>query len=150
MPAVRPEFGPTLPELAGPRLRALPRPARIVVLGAAAVVVLALLWALLLRGDGKPERRPVVVERPVAFNFGYRAPLAKLPPPQGALARVASPGLSFTVRELRLPPYRGDSAGTLPIVAGQLTDQMRATFDGFQFRQEGRANINRQQGYEIL
>ena len=41
MPVVRPEFGPTLPELLAPRVRALPRAGRVVLAIVAVVIVVA-------------------------------------------------------------------------------------------------------------
>ena len=149
MSIVRPEFGPTLPELAGPRLRALPVAARVVLAILAALVVLAVLWALLLRGGNKNEH-VVLVRRPIAFNFLERAPLHKQAPRAGELARVSGRGLSAAVRELRLPPYRGDSAGQLPVLASLVEARMGRTLPGFLWRSESRANYNTFQGYEIV
>ena len=150
MSAVRPEFGPTLPELLGPRLRALPP---VLCLGLAALggfVVVAIFYALVLRGEGTDAKRAVVVRTPVAFNFVYRAPFARLPSQGGELARVGSRSQSFAVRDLKLPPYRGDAAGSLPLYAAQQEAQMARQFPGFVWRADGRANINQQQGFEIV
>ena len=150
MPAVRPEFGPTLPELLGPRLRALPPVLRLGLAALGGFVVVAILYALVLRGDGADAKRAVVVRTPVAFNFVYRAPFARLAPGAGELARVGSTSQSFTVRELKLPSYRGDAAGFLPLYAAQQEAQMARQFPGFVWRSDGRANINQQQGFEIV
>src|SRR4051794_12981303 len=107
MSVIRPEFGPTLPELLGPRLRALPRAAQVVV-GVLAVVVVAIaVYAFTTRGSAAADRG-VVVRSPVAFNFIYRAPFARETPRAGELVRVGGRGQSFSVRRLRLAPYRGD------------------------------------------
>ena len=105
---------------------------------------------LVLRGDGADAKRAVVVRGPVAFNFVYRAPFARLAPQDGELARVGSRSQSFAVRELQLPPYRGDAAGFLPLYAAQQEAQMARQFPGFVWRSDGRANINQQQGFEIV
>jgi hypothetical protein len=150
MSVVRPEFGPTLPELVGPRVRALPRAARLALLALAVVVVLALAWAILLRGSSAPLHA-VVVRRPLAFNFVYRAPFHQEALGAGELARVGgASGQSLAVRELRLPAYRGDSAGFLPVYAAQLEARMERELPGFEWRYDGRANVNKIQGYEIL
>jgi hypothetical protein len=147
MSVVRPEFGPTLPELVGPRLRALPRPAQLTLAAVGAVAVVALAWFVLVGpSDGT---KPVVINQPVAFNFVYRAPLAQLAPRAGELARVGGAGQTFAVRPLHTPAYRGDSAGMFPIYATHLADQMAAQYPGFLLRWEGRANVNQIQGYEI-
>jgi hypothetical protein len=151
MSAVRPEFGPTLPELLRPRIRALPRPAQLALAALAALVVLVLLWALLLRGDAPTKiKRAVIVPSPIAFNFAYRSPFKKLAPEAGELARVGSASQSFSVRALNLPSYRGDVAGFLPLYAAQQETAMARDLPGFRWRSDERANINKQQGYEIV
>jgi hypothetical protein len=150
MSAVRPEFGPTLPELLGPRLRALPPVLRLGLAALAGFLVVAIFYALVLRGDGADAKRAVVVAKPVAFNFVYRAPFRRLAPQNGELARVGSASQSFAVRELKLPPYHGDAAGFLPLYAAQQELQMMRQFPGFAWRSDGRANINQQQGFEIV
>jgi hypothetical protein len=150
MSAVRPEFGPTLPELLGPRIRALPRVLRVALAALAALVVLLLFYALFLRGDGVKAKRAVIVRAPIAFNFVYRAPFRKEAPQAGELARVGSKDQSFSVRELDLPAYRGDAAGFLPLYAATLEAQMAKDLPGFSWRADGRTNINKQQGFEIV
>jgi hypothetical protein len=150
MSAVRPEFGPTLPELLGPRIRALPRVLRVALATLAALVVLLLAYVLFLRGDGVKAKRAVIVRAPIAFNFVYRAPFRKEAPQAGELARVGSRDQSFSVRELRLPAYRGDAAGFLPLYAATLEAQMARDLPGFSWRADGRTNINKQQGFEIV
>src|ERR1700760_2258689 len=98
MSVVRPEFGPTLPELLGPRIRRLPRAAQLALAAVTALVVLLLLWALVLRGDPPAKvKRAVIAPSPVAFNFAYRSPFKKLAPEAGELARVGSETQSFSV-----------------------------------------------------
>ncbi|HEY4098475.1 MAG TPA: hypothetical protein VGM33_23315 [Baekduia sp.] len=150
MSTIRPEFGPTLPELLGPRVRALPRAVQLALAVLVAVVVLVVLWALLLRGDGATAKRAVIVRAPVAFNFAYRAPFAKQQLAAGELARVGSKEQSFSVRELKLPAFQGDAAGFLPLFAAQQEQAMARQFLGFVWRSDERANINKQQGYEIV
>lgn len=150
MSAVRPEFGPTLPELVGPRIRAWPRPARFALAAAGVLIVLALLYVLVFRGEGETRKRAVVVREPVAFNFVYRSPFRKQAPLAGELARVGSKEQSFSVRALNLPAYRGDAAGFLPLYAARLEREMARDLPGFRWRSDGRANINKQQGFEIV
>jgi hypothetical protein len=150
MSAVRPELGPSLPELLGPRIRVLPRALRLALAALAALVVLLLLYAIFLRGDGVKAKRAVIVRTPVAFNFVYRAPFRKEAPQAGELARVGSKDQSFSVRELKLPAYRGDAAGFLPLYAATLEAQMAKDLPDFAWRADGRTNINKQQGFEIV
>jgi hypothetical protein len=150
MSAVRPELGPTLPELLGPRLRALPQALRLGLVALGGLVVVVIFSALVLRGDGADAKRAVVVRTPIAFNFVYRAPFQRLGPQDGEPARVGSRSQSFAVRALSLPPYRGDAAGFLPLYAAQQQARMARQFPGFVWRSDGRANINQQQGFEIV
>lgn len=148
MPVVRPELGPTLPEILGPRLRALPAIVRGVVYGIAALLLVVLLWALLVRpGD---DVRGVVVREPVAYNYVYRAPMRRTASIAGVTSGVSGSGQSFTVRTLRLPAYRGDSSGTLPVFAERQLDAMAKRYPGFLLRYEGRANVNGAPGYELV
>ena len=150
MSAVRPEFGPTLPELLGPRLRVLPRVVRLALGAVAALVVLAALWALLLRGGGAGAPHGIVVHRPIAFNFIYARPFHKRAPLPGELARVGGNRQALAVRELRLPAYRGDASAFLPFYAAKLEIQMGRQLPGFLWRADGKANVNGVTGYEII
>jgi hypothetical protein len=153
MSVVRPEFGPTLPELLGPRVRALPRAGQAVLAALVAIVVLALAF-LLLRGGGE-QRTTVVVREPIAYNLVYPPALQRVQP-QGretlrleTAPRAADPQ-SFAVTPFTLPPYRGDSTGVLTGMSPNLIARMRRTIPGFVWRSDGRVNYNRQPGYEIV
>jgi hypothetical protein len=152
MSVVRPEFGPTLPELLGPRVRALPRAAQLVLAVLAALVVLVLAYVVLRSTE---DTRPhVVVRAPIAYNLVYPA-LQRVRPHTGETLRLETPPgtpapQSFAVKTLRLPAYRGDSTGILTLMSAQMITRMRATYPGFVWRSDGRVNYNRQPGYEIL
>jgi len=148
---VRPEFGPTLPELIGPRVRALPRAVRALVALAALIVLAAA--ALLLR-DGRDTRPHAVVHAPVAFNLLYPKPLERVTPRGRETLRLQTPAefaapQSFAVTPLELPPYRGDAGAVLLGMSGPLIARMSRTIPGFVWRADGRVNYNRQPGYEI-
>ena len=149
---VKPEFGPTLPELVGPRLRALPRGGQVAVGALAAAVVAALLWLVFLKDDG---RTPLVVRGPFAFNLLYDdSKLERVAPQAGEALRLQTPATeadpeSFAVRAVRLPAYTGDASGVLPGFATGLIEQMRAADPQFILRAEGRARVNSQPGYQI-
>jgi hypothetical protein len=147
MSAVRPEFGPTLPELLRPRLARMPRLVRLGLAAVLALLIAGVAARVLTAGDGE---RTIAVTEPIGFRFGYLPPLHERRPHPGELARVGGSGQSFAVRELRLPAYRGDAAGFLPLYATRLNAEMARQFPGYRWRAEGRANINRIQGYEIL
>jgi hypothetical protein len=146
---VRPEFGPTLPELLGPRLRALPRAAQLA-LGAALVAVVALVAVLVANRHSGIEN--VQVNRTSApFNLQYTAPLRRVAPGAGEALRLQTPGglSTFVVRPLRIAPYTGDVGAVLLATATRMEAQMKRTVPGFILRQEGRARIANQPGYQI-
>jgi hypothetical protein len=152
MSVVRPEFGPTLPELVGPRIRALPRAAQVLLAAVAVLAFVAL--ALLLIRDTRDTRKPAVVREPIAYNLVYPPALERVRPRGRETLRLQAPRgkapQSFAVTPLRLPPYHGDSTGILTLMSVNLIGRMRATIPGFVWRGDGRVNYNRQPGYEIL
>jgi hypothetical protein len=153
MSVVRPEFGPTLPELLGPRIRALPRAAQLVLAALAALVVVLLAYVGL---RGTEDNRPhAVVTEPIAYNLIYPAPLARVRPHTGETLRLQTPPgtkapQSFAVKPFRLPAYHGDSTGILTLMSANMITRMSRTYPGFVWRGDGRVNYNRQPGYEIL
>src|SRR5689334_24663631 len=128
MSVVRPEFGPTLPELVGPRVRALPRAVRLGLVALAALVIVVVAAALLLR-HGRDTRPQAVVRAPVAFNLLYPKPLERVRPRGGEVLRLQTPAgtgapQSFAVTPMTLPPYRGDVSAALLGVSAQVVAQM--------------------------
>jgi hypothetical protein len=154
MSVVRPEFGPTLPELLAPRVRALPRAAQVVLATTAALVVVLLAYLLVVRGE-QDGRTHAVVREPIAYNLLYPPPLERVAPRGRETLRLETPRgaadpQSFTVKPYRLPPYKGDPTGILTLQSALLIQRMRETIPGFVWRGDGRVNYNRQPGYEIL
>jgi hypothetical protein len=149
--AVRPEFGPTLPELVGPRLAKLPPVLRVAVLALVAAVVLVVALRLTGVTAPQPDRFPIVVTSgPVPFNLAPDGRLRRVAPGPGELLRLEGSAARMTVRPLRLPPYRGDANGTLPVLVEGLVGSMARSYDDFVRRYpEGRANVNRQTGYQL-
>jgi hypothetical protein len=151
MSVVREEFGPTLPELVGERLHV---PVRTVWRGLAAagvVVVLVLAWLLFVRDT--PGQAGVVVREPVTFNLIYTDAMRRVAPRTGETLRLqtrAGAPQSFAVRPLRLAPYKGDVSATLTLLSARLIREMSATYPGFLWRGDGRVNINKQPGYQIV
>jgi hypothetical protein len=154
MSVVRPEFGPTLPELLAPRIRALPRIAQVAL--AALVVAVVLVAALfVLRREENDGRAQAVVREPIAYNLVYPRTLARVAPQGRETLRLQTPAgakdpQSFAVTPYRLPPYTGDPTGVLTLTSANMISRMRQTIPGFVWRGDGRVNYNRQPGYEIL
>jgi hypothetical protein len=150
MSVVRPEFGPTLPELVGPHVRRLPAIVRAALLAVAVVVVALVIW-LLVRPS--PGRANVVVHGASAtFNVSYAAPLHRVAARSGEDLRLqthSGPPQSFVVRPLRLPAYSGDVTAELTFLSSSLVDDMRTQYARFVWRGDGRVNINKQPGYQI-
>jgi hypothetical protein len=150
MSVVREEFGPTLPELVAARL-AVPTRKVWLAFAAVAVVVVAIAAYLALRPT--PGQSGAVVREPIAFNLVYPDSLRRLAPHQGELLRLRSRSGApkwFTVRPLRLAPYKGDVNAAMTILSSTLIPQMRSQYEDFVWRGDGRVNINKQPGYQII
>ena len=151
---VREQYGPTLPDLAGPRLRRLPRALRIALALVAAVALVALAYVALVR---PAEAVNEYVQRDgLTFNFRYPDGLERVPP-RGEeivhLERRRADGLfvqSFAVEPLALPPYRGDPGGLLPVAADAEKAALQERFRDFELVQEGKTSLNQVSGYGIV
>jgi hypothetical protein len=151
MSVVREEFGPTLPELLGERLRMPVRTIWRVVATAGVLVVLVLAWLVFLRDT--PGQAGVVVRGPVTYNLIYTDALRRVAPRSGESLRLqskAGPPQSFAVRTLRLAPYKGDVSAALTLLSARLIREMEAQYPGFLWRGDGRVNVNQQPGYQIV
>jgi hypothetical protein len=151
MSVVREEFGPTLPELLGERLRVPARTIWRVLAAAGVVVVLVLAWLVFLRDT--PGQAGVVVREPVTYNLTYTDALRRVAPRAGETLRLQSRAgapQSMAVRPLRLAPYKGDVSATLTLLSARLIREMGAQYPGFLWRGDGRVNINKQPGYQIV
>lgn len=154
MSVVRPEFGPTLPELLAPRIRALPRAAQLALAAVAALVVVGAVVAFVHRREAD-QRPQAVVRAPIAFNLLVAPPLHRVAPRGRETLRLETPAgtaapQTFTVTPYKLPPYHGDPTGVLTAESANTIARMRRTIPGFIWRGDGRVNYNRQPGYEIL
>jgi hypothetical protein len=150
MSVVREEFGPTLPELVGRRLGVRPRVVWLSLAAIGAVAVAVTAW-LALRPD--PNESGVVVREPVTYNLIYTDALRRVAPRSGETLRLQSrsgPPQSFAVRTLRLAPYKGDVTAAMTSLSSLLIERMRAQYTDFVWRGDGRVNINKQPGYQIV
>lgn len=146
---VKPEFGPTLPELlTGPWQRASHTTRRATVAGLALVLALVALivfvtWPTSISGGGT-----------VPFSFEYGNHLKRVAASHGQLAKVEarSRGVlaaSLAVAPVRLPPYSGDLESELPLYASVLLPRLIATYPGFALALEGKVRDNDVPGYAI-
>jgi hypothetical protein len=150
MSVVREEFGPTLPELVGRRLGVRPRNVWLAIAAIGAVAAVVVAW-LALRPD--PNQSTVVIREPVTYNLIYPDALRRVAPRSGETLRLESrsgPPQSFVVHPLRLQPYKGDVSAALTFLSSTLIPQMRAQYTDFVWRGDGRVNINKQPGYQII
>jgi hypothetical protein len=146
---VRPEFGPTGPELVRRHLG--PRGRRVAaVLAAVAVVALAVLIAT-RAGDGLTQ-----LDHRSAPQFTLLYPpgtVDRVTPQGGELVRLRSERgnlrIVVTVRRLTLPPYRGRVSGLLPVFADRQTAALARELPGFHFRTDGKARVNDAPGYQL-
>jgi hypothetical protein len=143
---VLPQYRPTLREELARRPRA--RWAAIVA-GAVALVCAAwLAWHVLHPGI------EVSGTQPFAYHFRRPAVLRERPPGPGELVRLEQRRHgrvinAFVVSPLRLPPYSGDPAGVLPLVAQRDAAALRARFPGLQLGEEGFAKLAGMPGQEL-
>ena len=156
MPArlVRPEYGPSLPELVGPRLRALPRPLRA---GALALAALVVVLALVVLSGGGTKRTSFVHRGALPFNLAYPKGVIRVPAQGAELLRLEQRRgelflASYTVEPLKLPAYAGQPDGIFPLYAEQLKSQLARRFAHFEaVTPEGRVRINEiSTGYSVL
>lgn len=149
-PLVVPEYRPTLPELVHARggRRAL------VAAGGLGLLALLLLAFVVLR----PQDDSIDLlsnAEPAPFNFRYTAGLERVAPEGDELVRLeARRGdlfiQSFAVSPLRLPAYRGETSGSLPVFAAGEIEALRSRFAEFELVQDAKTRVNEVPGHVIL
>jgi hypothetical protein len=154
-----PDYGPSLPELLRPRLRALGRWQRLALIVALAAVIGAAV-ALLVRKEASVETYVQTAgearERglaPIPFHFDYSSKL-ELSTPRDAYVQVerrlnGTLFGRFTISPLRLGRQRGLVSGFLPIVATAYERRAARRFERFRLQFEGRARLNEVEGYQF-
>jgi hypothetical protein len=147
MPVVKPEYGPTLPQL----VRRLPLAGKAAVV---AVVALLIALAVLLTLGSRPKETNVVVRGTATFNLTYSGGL-KPTSVRGALLalRRERAGLfldAYVVRPLALPPYRGAVGGLLPLYTVGYVQRLRKRYGDFELVLDGRTRINNAAGYQVV
>jgi hypothetical protein len=150
-PLVLPEFRPTLPDLARARFGWRERTTVAVLVGAIALVVVALL-VVRPRVDNITH---FVHHGDPTFNLVYNNNRLHEAPPRGdelvrLQGRRGRMRVVIAVQPLPLPAAGGDIAhGVLPEYASGHIEELRAGLPDFELRQEGRARVNGAPGYEV-
>lgn len=145
---VKPQYGPTLPQLVG----RLPRAGRVAVVTLVGVLIaLAALVAVRSRDD---QNVVIVHHGPSTFNLAYPPQLRRVSQPGALFAlRRARGGLfldSYVVRPLELPPYQGTAGGELPVYAVGFVRGLRRHYGALDVELDGRTRINNAIGYQIV
>ena len=154
-----PDYGPSLPQLLRPWLRARPRWQR-VAMAAALLALIALIAALVIRSEAevKTYQQTQADARargldPIDFKFDRSRKLA-LSKPEGAYVRAERLRDGELVASLTVSPFRmarreGFLAGYLPLVATDLQRDAARKYDHFRLQFEGRARVNEVEGYQF-
>jgi hypothetical protein len=154
----RPDYGPSLPELIGPRLRRLGLAGRIALAAGAVAVVIAAV-AVLVRSQGEVhtyEQSAADATRrglaPIEFHLDHSRRLVVSRPPGAYVQLERRQGETlqarFTVSELRLGRQQGQVSGFIPIVATRHERRVARRYRGFRLQFEGRARVNEVEGYQ--
>jgi hypothetical protein len=146
---LRPEFGPTLPELVSGRFSVS---RRAVAIGAViALIVLAVVIKVVV-DDG---REKFVVRGKPSYNVLYDPSLLHKATPQGdeqmrLVGKRPHVAVELTARPAKLPPFSGDViGGQLPLYTAQYAGRLEQQLPGFQLGDEGKARLNQAPGYQI-
>lgn len=148
-PLLRPEFGPTLPELLSRRLGISRRAITFAAIALLVLIVAAIKVAL---GVG---RATITVQGSPSFSLVYQTgELHRAPLQLDELARVQGRRrhvfVSLSARRVALPPFQGDViGGQLPVYSASYLRRLAAQLPQFTVSDEGKARIRTAQGYEL-
>ena len=143
-----PDYGPSLPQIVGPWLRARSRPQQ-VALGAIVLLLVGALVAHVIRSEAAvgsyQQTESDARERglsPIEFKFDHSRKL-ELSKPQGAYVRAERRRGGELVASLTVSPFQmerreGFLAGYLPLVATDLERDAARRYDNFRLVFEGR------------
>ena len=149
VPLVRPEFGPSLPELISGRFSVS---RRAVAIGGVVALIVLVLAIRLATDDGRDQ---LTVHGKPSFNVLYDpGQLHRAAPHPGELMRLEGRrgpvAVDITARRANLPPYSGDViGGQLPLFTAQYANRLKAALPGFVLGDEGKARLNQAPGYQI-
>jgi hypothetical protein len=120
------------------------------VLGVLAILAIAIVVGLSGGTSAAPGKR-IVRERPIAFNLRVAPGMSQLTPATGEWVHLERKGQdSMVVAPLRLPAYKGDVGGVLPIVASRELEALKQRFPDLEPVEEGKARINQVVGYTLV
>jgi hypothetical protein len=146
---VKPEFGPTLPELVQARVVRLPAHLRSVLVAVALGAVVVALLALARGGATVLSVRAGAT----SFGFSYESMRREAAPPGEYALLVARRGPTLVARievgPLGLPAYAGDMSGLEPVVAASAIRTLSAHTPGFVLQSEGPTSVNGLAGYNF-
>ena len=157
MAALRPGFGPSLPELLAPRVRSTPQRVRLVVLALAAVLLVVQLGRVVVARTTSDLSNTVVVREPVAFNLAWRDGLRRADPaPAGlALELATAPGdpapQRLTVTTEPFSAGAADPSAVLAERAGREIPALREQYgETLRYRGDARTRINLLPAHQVL
>lgn len=146
---VKPEYGPTLPELVQSSVIRLPQRLRgatvVVAVGIVAIAVIAL-----VRGGASVIN---VRAGSTSFSFSYAAMRREAPPSGQYALLVAQRGSKLVARlelgPLGVPGYPGYMSGLEPVLAANYIRAFAARTPGFVLQSEGPTSVNGLAGYNF-
>jgi hypothetical protein len=146
---VKPEYGPSLPELIRSRVVRVPRRLRIALVIVAVAVVALASGALARRGASAINVRAGAT----SFSFSYSS-MRREAPPSGQYALFVAQRRSKLVARLefgplRVPVYRGYMSGLEPVLAANYIRGFAAHTPGFVLQSEGPTSVNGLAGYNF-
>jgi hypothetical protein len=114
-------------------------------------VALALIAIVLLLKGTTEDGIRTIVHKPIAFNLRYPTEMKRLAAGEGEYLHLKREGQDeFIVEPLRLPAYKGDVSGALPVQASRELDKLKQRFPQLEPVEEGKTRINRVAGYSIV
>jgi hypothetical protein len=157
-PKPQADYGPSLPELLRPRLRALARWQRAALLGLGVFVLVAIAARVIhveaqkrtyTQSAGDARARGL---EPITFHFDHSRKLRIFKPPgdyvQAEWKVKGTLAASFSVAPFEIEGQSGLLSGFMPILATELERKAARTYDHFRLQFEGRSRVNDVEGYQ--
>jgi len=157
-PKPQADYGPSLPELLRPRLRALGRWPRIAI-GIVVLLVLVAVAATVIHVEAQKRSYTQTAQDagarglpPIPFHFDHARKLRILKPPgdyvQAEWKVNGTLAASFSVSPFKIEGQTGLLSGFMPILATELERKAARAYDHFRLQFEGRARVNDAEGYQ--